>query len=69
MDTGSTSRNKSAKGRGADDAHNLYWGRRQAVWTNTGDTAVLRDPDGSERARAECVPASPPAAKPRPPGT
>ncbi|MBP6777640.1 MAG: lamin tail domain-containing protein [Piscinibacter sp.] len=54
--------------RGTDDTHNLYWGRRQAVWTNTGDTAVLRDPDGIERARAECVPASPPAAKPRPPG-
>jgi hypothetical protein len=46
--------------RGTDDAHNLYWGRRQAVWTNTGDTAILRDPEGVERARAECVPSRPP---------
>lgn len=33
---------------GTDNASNLYWGRRQAVWTNTGDTAVLRDARGSE---------------------
>ena len=54
-------------GRGSDDARNLYWGRRQAVWTNTGDTAILRDPDGIERARADCVPAARPG-KSRPPG-
>lgn len=46
-------------GRGRDDAQNLYWGRRQTVWTNTGDTAILRDPDGVERARADCSPAPP----------
>ena len=43
-------------GRGVDDAHNLFWGRRQAVWTNTGDAAILRDPEGIERGRAACVP-------------
>jgi len=47
-------------GRGQDSAATLYWGRRQAVWNNTGDTAVLRDPDGVERARFECVPAAKP---------
>jgi hypothetical protein len=46
-------------GRGSDDVGNLYWGRRQAVWTNTGDTATLCDPDGVERARVEFRP--PPA--------
>lgn len=44
-------------GRGTDDARNLYWGRRQAVWNNSGDTAILRDPEGVERARAVCAPA------------
>lgn len=44
-------------GRGTDDARNLYWGRRQAVWNNSGDVAILRDPGGVERARAVCVPA------------
>jgi hypothetical protein len=43
-------------GRGQDDAANLYWGRRQAVWTNTGDAAMLLDPEGIERARAEFRP-------------
>ena len=38
--------------RGSDDASNVYWGRRRAVWNNTGDVAVLRDPDGAERAWA-----------------
>ena len=40
-------------------------GRRQAVWNNTGDIAILRDPDGVERARAVCVPAPKPAKLPR----
>lgn len=44
-------------GRGSDDASNLHWGRRQAVWNNNGDCAILRDPDGVERARVECAPA------------
>ncbi|MBX0331544.1 DNA/RNA non-specific endonuclease [Oscillochloris sp. ZM17-4] len=33
---------------GADDAGNLYWGRTQAVWNNTGDAASLRDAGGVE---------------------
>jgi len=52
-------------GRGQDNATTLYWGRRQAVWNNTGDIAILRDPDGVERARAVCVPAPKPAKLPR----
>jgi len=36
---------------GTDDAANLYWGRAQAVWNNTGDTAILRDAVGTEVAR------------------
>jgi hypothetical protein len=36
-------------GRGADDPNNLFWGRRQAVWNNTGDTATLADPTGAVR--------------------
>jgi pimeloyl-ACP methyl ester carboxylesterase len=31
---------------GTDDAENLFWGRRAAVWNNEGDTAVLRDENG-----------------------
>jgi phosphatidylserine/phosphatidylglycerophosphate/cardiolipin synthase-like enzyme len=31
---------------GTNDAANLYWGRTQAVWNNTGDTAFLRDTQG-----------------------
>ncbi|HMQ29142.1 MAG TPA: lamin tail domain-containing protein [Chloroflexaceae bacterium] len=33
---------------GDDDAANLYWGQRAAVWNNDGDTAVLADADGAE---------------------
>ena len=36
---------------GTNDAANLFWGRRAAVWNNTGDTAILRDSNGSEVAR------------------
>ena len=36
---------------GADDAANLYWGRGQAVWNNTGDTAFLRNAQGDEVSR------------------
>ncbi len=56
-------------GRGSDDIGNVYWGRRRAVWNNTGDVAVLRDPDGDERARAGWQPPLPvvPAAAPRRP--
>jgi hypothetical protein len=31
---------------GDNDDNNLYWGRRQAVWTNTGDQAFLTNPQG-----------------------
>jgi hypothetical protein len=34
-------------GTGTNDAFNLYWGQRQAVWNNTGDTATLVRADGS----------------------
>jgi hypothetical protein len=40
-------------GRGSDDSENVYWRRRKAVWSNAGDVAVLLDPEGVERARAE----------------
>lgn len=53
-------------GRGKDDAGNAYWGRRRAVWNNTGDVALLVDPDGVERARASW---SPPLPVPKPPRT
>ena len=33
---------------GSDDATNLYWGSRSAIWNNDGDTAVLSSADGSE---------------------
>lgn len=33
---------------GADDAANLYWGQRAAVWNNEGDTAILADAQGAE---------------------
>jgi len=32
---------------GTDDAANLYWGRASAVWNNGGDTATLRDAQGT----------------------
>lgn len=54
-------------GRGSDDDGDVYWGRRKAVWNNTGDVAVLRDPDGAERARGSWSPPLPelPAAVPK----
>ena len=33
---------------GTNDAENLFWGRRAAVWNNTGDTAILEDDAGNE---------------------
>jgi hypothetical protein len=35
-------------GVGTNNQDNLYWGRHAAVWNNTGDTASLRDPGGTE---------------------
>lgn len=37
--------------RGANDAANVYWGQRGAVWNNTGDTAILLDAAGNEVSR------------------
>lgn len=45
--------------RGKADAGNLYWGRRRAVWNNTGDQAWLLDASGVERARAAWRPPLP----------
>jgi large subunit ribosomal protein L20 len=36
---------------GENDAANLYWGSRSAIWNNDGDTAVLSDASGAEVAR------------------
>lgn len=37
---------------GVNDASNLFWGRNQAVWNNSGgDTAILRDAGGNEVSR------------------
>jgi lamin tail-like protein/phospholipase D-like protein len=36
---------------GTNDAANLYWGRAQAAWNNTGDTAILRNAQGVEVSR------------------
>lgn len=41
-------------GRGETTPHDLYWGRRQAVWNNRGDVAVLLDRQGVEVARFVC---------------
>lgn len=38
-------------GTGTNNAENLYWGRRQAIWNNTGDIGVLRDGVGTEVSR------------------
>jgi len=41
---------------GTNNGANLYWGRAQAVWNNTGDTAILRDAQGSEVNRYSYTP-------------
>jgi hypothetical protein len=46
-------------GRGTRDTANLWWGRRKAVWNNSGDVALLHDPDGVERARGSWSPPLP----------
>lgn len=38
-------------GTGTNDADNLFWGRRQAIWNNTGDIGVLHDVAGTEISR------------------
>ncbi|MBX3602783.1 MAG: lamin tail domain-containing protein [Rubrivivax sp.] len=52
-------------GRGSDGPGDRYWGRRQAVWNNTGDVALLLDPDGVERARFVCEPGRQATIRPR----
>jgi hypothetical protein len=32
---------------GTNTASDLYWGKKQPIWNNDGDTATLRDPAGS----------------------
>ncbi|NCC37636.1 MAG: lamin tail domain-containing protein, partial [Chloroflexia bacterium] len=36
---------------GKNNAGNLYWNSRTPIWNNTGDTATLRDGQGSVIAR------------------
>lgn len=36
-------------GTGTEDQDNRFWGRRAAVWNNTGDIATLRDASGAAR--------------------
>ena len=36
---------------GTADPANLFWKRKAAVWNNPGDTAILRDADGTEVGR------------------
>jgi len=38
-------------GAGTNDAENLFGGRRQAIWNNTGDIGILRDTAGTEISR------------------
>lgn len=38
-------------GIGTNDAQNLFWGRRQGVWNNTGDIGILSDTAGREISR------------------
>jgi micrococcal nuclease len=35
-------------GRGDDNATDVYWGQRQAVWNNDGDALYLRDDSGQQ---------------------
>jgi len=39
---------------GANDAANLYWGQRVAVWNNEGDTGTLLDARGAVVSRYTC---------------
>ncbi|PSP74334.1 ABC transporter [Halobacteriales archaeon QS_3_64_16] len=38
-------------GEGSDSASDLYWGSGNPIWNNSGDTIVLRDREGTVRAR------------------
>lgn len=44
---------------GVDDAANLYWGHRQPIWNDTGDTATLYDASGKEVSRFSYGPSGP----------
>jgi hypothetical protein len=39
---------------GTDTDADLYWGHRMPIWTNTGDTAILRDHRGALVDEAPC---------------
>jgi|GEM_PF-2109622 len=55
---------------GTNDAQNLYWGRTQDVWNNSGDTAILSDAQGKEIHRFTYPTATPtPTITPTPSGT
>jgi hypothetical protein len=41
-------------GRGTNSRTHLYWGRPSAVWTNTGDTATLRNRVAQVISRRSC---------------
>jgi hypothetical protein len=49
-------------GRGTNRPHNLYWGRRNHVWTNTGDRAALRKGNGVRVDRCRYTKAESPVA-------
>ena len=34
-------------GEGDDDIENLFWDRSTSIWNNSGDLAVLLDPEGN----------------------
>jgi hypothetical protein len=34
-------------GEGDDDTENLFWDRSTSIWNNSGDLAVLLDPEGN----------------------
>jgi hypothetical protein len=34
-------------GKGDDDIENLFWNRSNSIWNNSGDLAVLKDPEGN----------------------
>jgi ribosomal protein L35AE/L33A len=48
---------KVRTGIGTDSGTDLYWGRKAAVWNNTGDIAYLLDPQGKVQAQRGWKPA------------
>lgn len=48
VDMGGLTGRAVSAGAGTNAATDLYWGLGSSVWNNTGDTATLKRPDGSE---------------------